>query len=194
MAVKIHEPEAMDPATVSTLSRGTYTPEDIEQMEKQILNALKWRVNPPTSVSFVRQMLMVLGDESLTLKQRSTVSQIATMQLELAVADYDLISVKPSTIAYSSIVNALESLHDLDDKTVSYMSYILAKAIEIDGDDADIQELSDYLFAAVVQREPAMLRVHPHHQQSLKPTSPRSVQRRASLEESPRTTATNIVC
>jgi hypothetical protein len=63
MAVKIHEPEAMDPDTVSTLSRGTYSAHDIENMELQILKALEWRVNPPTSVSFARQLLALLPDD-----------------------------------------------------------------------------------------------------------------------------------
>jgi Cyclin, N-terminal domain len=56
-ACKIHEPEAMDPKLVSNLSRGAYSSKEVEEMESTIVEALQWRLNPPTSLSFVRQLL-----------------------------------------------------------------------------------------------------------------------------------------
>jgi hypothetical protein len=50
-AVKIHEHEAMDPALVSCLSRGAYSPEAVEAMEARMLTAIQWRVNPPTALA-----------------------------------------------------------------------------------------------------------------------------------------------
>lgn len=186
MAVKIHEPEAMDPVTVSTLSRGTYSAKDIEDMELEILNALQWHVHPPTSISFAREMLSLLPDDSLTPTQRNTVEQISTMQLELAVADYDLIAVKPSTIAFCSIMNAIESIA-LDPKAIACISCVLSSAIGIDGNDEDITELSNYLYASVARREPTIIRSS-HQERPIK-ASPSSSQRRASFEVSPRTIA-----
>jgi len=185
MAVKIHEAEAMDPATVSTLSRGTYSANDIEDMELEILNALQWRVNPPTSASFAREMLSLLPDDSLTPTQRNTVEQITTLQLELAVADYDMIAVKPSTTAFCSITNAIESIA-LEPKARSCIRFILSKAIGIEGNDEDIAELSDYLYASVARREPTIW--VSRHAQPVK-AAQSSFQRRASFEVSPRTTA-----
>jgi len=193
MAVKIHEPEAMCPTTVSTLSRNTYTPQDIESMERQILSALKWRVNPPTSVSFVRQMLLLLPDGLLTTRQRTTMEEIATLQTELAVGDYNLITVKPSTIAYCSVVNALESVHSLEPKTVAYMVYALARAVGIDDrdDNEELRTMTEYLLDAVEQREPEMVARATTKATAQEPSASH-VQRRESFHASPRTTTATI--
>ena len=166
MAVKIHEREAMDPATVSALSRGLYTVDDVEEMELKILKALEWRVNPPTSVSFARQLLTLLSKTSFKLKIRETIAHITTMQLELAIGDYNLIRVKPSTIAFCSILNALESLN-IAPKAIAPSTTLMARALGIDGHSEDIQKLSNYLLALVAQKEPTMFR-HSRGAQSAK--------------------------
>lgn len=56
-AIKIHQPEALSAETVAALSRGRYTKEQIEDMERTLLQALEWRLHPVTSMSFVRQYL-----------------------------------------------------------------------------------------------------------------------------------------
>jgi len=150
MAVKIHDPKTLSLSAVSTLSRSTHSASDIKGMEWKILNALQWRVNPPTSLSFARQMLSLLSDESMTLLQRHTVDQITKMQLELVVADYDLIAVKPSTIAFCSIMNAIESIAR-EPKVVASVRYILSNAIGVDGNNEDIRKVSDFLYARVAQ-------------------------------------------
>ena len=60
MAIKVNEPEAIDPSTVSRLSKGVYSDVEIEIAEREIITALQWRVNPPTAVAFAEQYLKLL--------------------------------------------------------------------------------------------------------------------------------------
>lgn len=190
MAVKIHEPEAMDPDTVSTLSRGTYSAHDIENMELQILKALEWRVNPPTSVSFARQLLALLPDEMFSLKQRETISQITATQMELAVSDYNLIEVKPSLIAFCSILNAVEGV-GVESKSFAQILHLMSTAIGINcsGEDIQVQELTDYLFYAAVQGDTTMTGRCPQANPDKSSHPQQRIHRRASFEGSPRTIA-----
>lgn len=109
-AVKLHEPEAMDPALVANLSRGMYTESQITDMEVVILNALKWRVNPPTMMSFIRHFFSLLPS-SMMSPQIEVALEIARFQSELAVINYDFVSVNASTIAFACVANALERVN-----------------------------------------------------------------------------------
>ena len=51
-AIKVNEPEAVDPKTVAGLSRGAHTEEQVEDMERQILFSIDWRLHPPTALAF----------------------------------------------------------------------------------------------------------------------------------------------
>jgi hypothetical protein len=150
--VKTHEQEAMDPVLVSNLSRGTYTPAQIEAMEASILGALDWRLNPPTVSSFVRQFLQLIPTEALADATKETVSDLTKLQAELALGDYDLMTVKKSTLAYCSLTNSLESMQ-LDEKVVSYISYVLCQASGIDAHSEEVQAVQSCLYSAVVARD-----------------------------------------
>lgn len=179
-AVKIHEPEAMDPKLVSTLSRGTYSPQEVEAMEANILGALQWRMNPPTSLSFVRLFLDLLPADFLTATQRETAYELSKFQTELAVNEYDFISVKPSIVAYSSLVNALESLC-LDDGLLSHISFGLSESAKIDMHADKIFEVQNWLYQSVSAQPGNMVR-----QPTATSPSPSKVSRRSSFEASPR--------
>lgn len=129
-AVKIHEPEAMDPKLVSSLSRGAYLPDDIEAMESKILHALKWRVNPPTSLAFVRQLLDLVPGDALDQDTRKAAYELTQFQTELAVCDYKLIAIPASTIGYAAFMNSLESL-SIDRKIIQFIDSILSAALQL---------------------------------------------------------------
>jgi len=59
-AVIIHKQEVIDPNILSSLCQDIHTTKDIEKMESNMLNALSWRVNPPTTRSFARMILDVI--------------------------------------------------------------------------------------------------------------------------------------
>mmetsp|Transcript_13735 Transcript_13735/g.28366 ORF Transcript_13735/g.28366 Transcript_13735/m.28366 type:complete len:324 (-) Transcript_13735:189-1160(-) len=127
-AVKVHEPEAMDPTLVSKISHGTYTEKEVEAMEMQILQGVSWRVNGPTALSFVRQCLDLIHENDLDIDTREMVYSLAQTQTELALAEYEFVSVKPSVVAYCSLMNAL-TLVGVDDVIVQSVLVVLAQVI-----------------------------------------------------------------
>jgi hypothetical protein len=150
-AVKIHEPEAMDPKLVSTLSRGAYSTTQVEAMEVTILNALEWRVNPPTALAFVRQFLELIPVDVVSQSMRETAHDITKFQTELAVTEHDFVTVKASTIAFGSLMNSLESLQ-LDDKVLGYIGYIICQSIGIDRSDEDVLAVQNALYNTIVKQ------------------------------------------
>jgi hypothetical protein len=149
-AVKINEPEAMDPKLVSTLSRGAYSTTQVEAMEVSILSALQWRVNPPTALAFVRQFLEIIPVNLVDQSMRETAHDITKFQTELAVTEHDFVTVKASTIAFGSLMNSLESLQ-LDDKVLGYIGFILCQSIGIDRSDEDVFAVQHALYNAIVK-------------------------------------------
>ena len=107
-AIKIHERQALSPAVVSQLSRGVYTAEQVIATEVTLLHALQWKLHPPTAFSFVRELLAALPSHILSEPMTETILEVAQKQTEFAVADYRFIEVPMSTIAYCSIMNALQ--------------------------------------------------------------------------------------
>lgn len=179
-AVKIHEPEAMDPKLVSTLSRGTYSPQEVEAMEAQILFALGWRMNPPTALAFVRMYLDILPAGFLTTAQRETAYELSKFQTELAVNEYDFLSVRPSVIAYSALVNALESI-SLNDKVLARISCGLSESANIDVCNDKIFEVQTWLYQSVSTQPGNVVR-----QPTAVSPSRSKFSRRSSFEVSPR--------
>jgi Cyclin, N-terminal domain/Cyclin, C-terminal domain len=157
-AVKIHEPEAMDPKIVSTLSNGTYSPAQIEDMEMQILMALTWRVNPPTAMAFVRQFLDLLPAQHFFAdsqrQRRDAVYDLAKLQTELAVAEYCFLGVSASVIAYCALLNALESV-GMDAQALAYASAICSHAIGLHAgqDDDTVVQVQNWLYEAVLANQ-----------------------------------------
>jgi Cyclin, N-terminal domain len=129
-AVKIHEPEAMDPALISKLSRGTYAPDEIEDMELIILKSLQWRLNPPTTLSYVREFMKLIPLEAIDIATRIIIYELAKCQAEFATTDYNLVEMKAAEKAFYSFINALEFL-DTDPKVIRYVANILQSCIRI---------------------------------------------------------------
>jgi hypothetical protein len=182
-AVKIHEPEAMDPKLVSTLSRGTYSPEEVERMEATILGALGWRMNPPTALAFVRLFLDLLPANLLGAAERETVYELSKFQTELTVSEYDFLAVRPSVVAYSALINAIESV-GLNEKTMAQISYGLSETVRIDMHADKIFEVQNWLYQAVSTQPAKVVRQTP-----VVAPAKSSAARRSSFDVSPRSVA-----
>jgi Cyclin, N-terminal domain len=154
-AVKIHEPEAMDPALVSNLSRGTYSPSEIEEMEFIIIQSLRWRLNPPTTLSFIREFIKMTSIEALDEPTRIMVYELCKFQAEFATSNHDFVEVHASEKAYHSFINALECLN-VDSKVIQYIANMIQHAIgtfagpnkHLCGNYIQVQS---YLYSALVQ-------------------------------------------
>jgi hypothetical protein len=113
IAVKLFEPIAFDSSLLSEISHGCYDEEDIEMMERHILQGLTWRMNGPTSHDFLNHLLMLLPEahfEDDTIA--SVLLDFSRFQCEIAVADYKLALEQPSIIALAAILNSSEGISD----------------------------------------------------------------------------------
>lgn len=111
-AVKMHEPAALDPATMERISRGTYKAKEIENVELLIVQTIGWRLNPSTPMHFVQECLqhLMCQQEEYCLvmndSKRQVLYQLALEQTELALAEHELLTVRSSIIAYCALLNA----------------------------------------------------------------------------------------
>ena len=108
--MKLHEPRKTDlMGILSDLSRGEFSMEDVIRMEREFLDALTWKLNPPTPGVFVGHFLHLLSvpvDSEVT----RSISALAAFFTELAVCDYSFVNVNSSIIAVASILNAMETI------------------------------------------------------------------------------------
>jgi len=130
-SVKIHEQEAMDPNLVSTLSRGVHSAQAVEVMESKMLTAIQWRVNPPTAMSFVRSMVNLVPDHLMHSCERETIADIAKLQIEMIVNEYNFCTFNASSIAFACALNAMESVID-DGMLFSEFETTMGKTMMVD--------------------------------------------------------------
>ncbi|KAL3777214.1 hypothetical protein HJC23_013759, partial [Cyclotella cryptica] len=86
----------------NVLCRGLYEEEEILNMEMEVLQGLSWRLNRPTAIDF-------LPPNQYDFKIK-TLIRTAEVQVERAMLDYSLGLQEPSSVAYSPILIALDSI------------------------------------------------------------------------------------
>ena len=146
MAIKIHEPEAMESKIVAQLSGGTYSEQQVTDMELEILDAIQWRMNPPTALSFINNFLALLPKGIMKQSDRDVVHGLAKFQIELAVHDYSFVTVSQSTLAFAAVMNALETVACAE--TLDVMN-LIAKISSIDMQSNSVTELRDKLYQVI---------------------------------------------
>lgn len=120
-AVKIHNPIAFSPELMAQLSRRQYNEDEIEAMERRMLGAIQWRVNPPTAMAFVRTYLDVSPVwKWLDEHTQHIILELVRCQTNLSITDFELSTSKASHIAIASLLNATKSIYS--DEFASYES------------------------------------------------------------------------
>jgi len=110
-AAKVHEQQALTPAVISRLSNGERTARDIERMELRMLQAIQWRMNPPTSSAFVRHHLDLIPDDILDYNDRRVIFELSKIQINSSLSDYEFCTEKSSQVAFAALLNAVESVY-----------------------------------------------------------------------------------
>jgi hypothetical protein len=117
MATKIHASAAISASDMAQITRYVYTVEQIEEMERHILHAIEWHVNPPTVSAYVSEFMRLLIahlHESQAFTDVSNVSLLSTVkelihaQTISAFGEESFITVPASIIAYISLRNAIQ--------------------------------------------------------------------------------------
>lgn len=112
-AIKVHAQSVVSAELVSRLSAGTFSADQVKEMERTMLGALDWHVNPPTSISILRLLTELIIAKKIVVddeQTRTTLFDISKVQLELAWQDPSLSKTRASTLAVASLLNTLESL------------------------------------------------------------------------------------
>ena len=158
-AVKTHDYLAMDPSfAANTLSGGIYSPQQVVETEESLLWALRWRLNPPTPLSFCRQLLALIPTNVLDSAARSIVYDAARFQIEMALCESMLVEdgCTASTVAICAVTNALECLAEdlLSDTTLHRTSHYLARVMNIQHNNNQmLTTIRDLLYARLMGLE-----------------------------------------
>lgn len=111
-AVKLHEQQVLGPELVAKLSNGERTSTDIEKMELRLLQALRWRVNPPTAMAFVRNHLYLIPESDLDALTRQALLDLTQYQIEISILKYEFAIEKASAVGLAALLNAADSICD----------------------------------------------------------------------------------
>jgi hypothetical protein len=144
MATKIFNTKQISLHCLVELSRGEFDMSHLAEMERIILKALDWRVNPPTVQSFIGYLLAFLPLDDVRLAR--SIRQRAIFFAELCCYDYLFVTQDRSLIAVSCILNALEDTDD-DDVDISrdvrqdFLETIRSKlSLEFDGEEMETSQ------------------------------------------------------
>lgn len=148
LIVKVHEPEIMGVELVAKLSRGVYTVDEIEKMEKQMLASLAWRINAPTALSFVRKLLELFPKHAVSAEVLHAAYDLSKYQTELALSDYNFVTIPASILAYTSLVNAFDCL-TIDVEIYDRFCSIMAETLNIDGIEQITVPIQNSLYEAI---------------------------------------------
>lgn len=115
LAAKLYEPRSKRLSVTSfvRVSQGLFGIQDMEEMELKILSGLSWYMHPPTALTYIRHILMVVSSKTNQQQRGSmdgalTFFDLARFLTELSVCDYFFVTIRPSTIALASIMIAAQ--------------------------------------------------------------------------------------
>jgi hypothetical protein len=90
--------------TILRLSRGVFTLSQMEQMEYEVLQRLRWHVHPPTPQLFMKHFMFFVSVEE------PEIHDLTQFMIELSIMDYFFVTYKASEVAVASLLNALQCL------------------------------------------------------------------------------------
>ena len=152
LSAKIHCARVLSSENVAKLSRGAFTAEDVEAMERGMLKEIQWRVSPPTAMNFVRIYLdlLTLSNNIFDRGTQDTVLELVGYQTNLSIVQFEISTTKASQIAKASLLIAVENIYssnseiyetmrrflslssDIDHKPITYLMQKLSKAIPVE--------------------------------------------------------------
>ncbi|KAL3794571.1 hypothetical protein HJC23_008027 [Cyclotella cryptica] len=89
---------------------GLYPQEDLVEMEKEMLMALGWRLNGPTSHDFIEYFVELLPEQDDFESFKTSLAEDAKSRASSVVMDYSQVLRLPSSIAFESLVEAIQEV------------------------------------------------------------------------------------
>jgi len=87
-----------------------YSEEELIEAEKQMLMALGWRLNGPTSHDFIEYFVELLPEQDDLEALKSFLAQDAKNRASSAIMDYCQVFRLPSSLAFASLVEAMQEV------------------------------------------------------------------------------------
>jgi len=129
IAIKVHEPTTLKGADLIKLCRGTFTLEEINGTEQDMLLAIDWCVNPPSPQSLVKQIVAKLPSRGATPAARQKLLDVASYQNDQALCEMSLmVGHAPSAIAMATFMNALSFVPEISGSVASLFLRNLGKS------------------------------------------------------------------
>ena len=96
--------------TILKLGRGSYSMQQIERKEYDVLSKLQWMVHPPTPQLFLQHLLAEFGSCKQQATSNEEVRDFALYLIEVSVLDYSFTCYKSSEIALAALLNSMDSV------------------------------------------------------------------------------------
>lgn len=107
-AIKLSEPmRKLSPDALVDMSRGCFQRDQFEETEAQMLQALNWKLNPPTAPAYVDLLVDLVGPKTTTPEVRDLIWTTARQTIGNTVTDSSLAPIRPSLVAIASILLAI---------------------------------------------------------------------------------------
>jgi hypothetical protein len=157
--VKTHNESALTLEIAAKLSRNDFSKSDIEAMERRMLDAIRWRVNPPTASDFVRIYLdMSRVWNWLDMSTREMVLELVEYQINLSIMKYEISLSKASHIAIASLLNATKSI--CPEETGNLHESLCEVAFACDIDEESLESLQEKLYEAMLGENSVKIKAH----------------------------------
>lgn len=152
ISIKVHCPQALSPDLVAKLSQGMYGKNDIEAMERRMLDAIQWRINPPTAMDFVRIYLDMIASKSTVLDQhaQNVIIELAGYQASRSVLQFDIVITNASTVGVASLLNAIESIYTVDNELCDNIYDVISLYVDIDPN--SLESLQQQLYKSITEQ------------------------------------------
>eukprot|EP00429_Kryptoperidinium_foliaceum_P097392 CAMPEP_0176255060 /NCGR_PEP_ID=MMETSP0121_2-20121125/36848_1 /TAXON_ID=160619 /ORGANISM="Kryptoperidinium foliaceum, Strain CCMP 1326" /LENGTH=234 /DNA_ID=CAMNT_0017594879 /DNA_START=61 /DNA_END=765 /DNA_ORIENTATION=+ len=119
LGLKVFDSPSMRVVRLSSLVKlgnAEFTENDIIQMERDMVKAMGWRLNPPTPNCFLQQYLVLLP--TLNESTKTQIEEKALEALEIAVANERFYSMKPSVLGCAALLVALDRYLEAQKRTI----------------------------------------------------------------------------
>jgi len=114
LAIKIFEQREIDATTISGLSGGLQSGQDILSFESSIVDSLRGKMQCPTALWFVHHSLQILTSYSAEYFVAQKLYHDSQRQIKLSVGDYACVCVRQSSLAIASVLNSLDEIGEVD--------------------------------------------------------------------------------
>jgi hypothetical protein len=111
LSIKLYDSTLVKLDSMVKLGRGLFNEDDVIEMESKMLYSLGWHVHPPTPVCFMRQILRLLPAEASAISRYMLV-EVTRFISEISACLYKFVEFPPSTMAFASILIAMERVDD----------------------------------------------------------------------------------